>query len=69
MNIFEKIARRLTRRSWNKTVHYIMLRAQDKGIINDRQLHEILAAWNEKCFPERGHASFLKVAEKPRTNE
>lgn len=63
MNIFEKIARRVTRRSWNKTVHHIMLEAEKRRIINSHQLHEILGAWNNECFPERGHASFLKAAE------
>ena len=66
MNIFEKIARRVTRRSWNKTIHHIMLEAEKRRIINSHQLHEILGAWNNECFPERGHASFLKAAEQPR---
>ncbi len=63
MNIFEKIARRITRLSWNKTVHHIMLEAEKRRIINSHQLHEILGAWNNECFPERGHASFLKAVE------
>jgi hypothetical protein len=61
MNIFEKMARRITRISWNKTVHYIMLEAEKRRIINSYQLHEILGAWNNECFPERGHVSFLKT--------
>lgn len=64
MNIFEKMARRITRRSWNKTVHRIMLEAEKRRIINSHQLHEILGAWNNECFSERGHASFLKAAER-----
>ena len=63
MNIFEKVARRITRLSWNKTVHHIMLEAEKRRIINSHQLHEILGAWNNECFPERGHASFLKAVE------
>jgi len=66
MNIFEKVARRVTRISWNKTVHHIMLEAEKRRIINSHQLHEILGAWNNECFPERGHASFLKGGRTPR---
>lgn len=60
MSIFEKIARRITRYSWNRTVHHIILEAMKRRIINSQQGHSILGAWNAECFPENGHASFLK---------
>lgn len=60
MSIFEKILRRITRLSWNHTVHRIMLEAMKRRIITSEQCHAILGAWNAECFPERGHASFLK---------
>ena len=60
MSIFEKILRRITRLSWNHTVHHIMLEAMKRRIITSEQCHAILGAWNAECFPERGHASFLK---------
>lgn len=63
MNIFEKVARRITRLSWNHTVHHIILEAMKRRIITSEQGHAILGAWNAECFPERGHASFLKVVE------
>lgn len=60
MNIFEKVVRRITRLSWNRTVHHIILEAMKRRIITSEQGHAILGAWNAECFPERGHASFLK---------
>lgn len=60
MSIFEKLLRRITRLSWNHTVHHIMLEAMKRRIITSEQCHAILGAWNAECFPERGHASFLK---------
>lgn len=66
MNIFEKVARRITRLSWNHTVHHIILEAMQRNIINSHQGHAILGAWNAECFPERGHASFLKAVEQLR---
>lgn len=63
MNIFEKVARRITRLSWNHTVHHIILEAMKRRIITSEQGHAILGAWNAECFPERGHASLLKAVE------
>lgn len=63
MNIFEKVARRITRLSWNHTVHHIILEAMKRRIINSQQGHAILGAWNAECFPENNHASFLKAVE------
>ena len=66
MSIFEKVARRITRLSWNHTVHHIIHEAMKRNIINSQQGHAILGAWNAECFPERGHASFLKAVEQLR---
>lgn len=63
MNIFEKVARHITRFSWNRTVHHIILGAEKRRIINSYQAHAILGAWNAECFPENSHASFLKAVE------
>lgn len=63
MKIIEKIARRITRLYWNHTVHHIILEAMSRRIINSQQGHTILGAWNAECFPERGHASFLRAVE------
>lgn len=63
MNIFEKVSRRITRLSWNHTVHHIILEAMKRRIITSKQGHAILGAWNAECFPERGHASFMKAVE------
>ena len=57
--IYEKFVRRISRMFWNHTVHYIILEAMKKNIINSHQCHAILGAWNANCFPERGHRSFL----------
>lgn len=61
MNIFEKIIRRITRRSWNRTVHRIILEAMKRDVIDSHQAHAILGAWNRECFPEQGHKSFLEA--------
>lgn len=52
MNIFEKLARRITRRSWNHTVHHIVVRAMKRKVIDSHQAHAILGMWNRECFPE-----------------
>jgi hypothetical protein len=60
MNIFEKMLRRITRKSWNKTIHRIVLLAEKNRTINSYQMHEILGMWNSICFPEREHASSIE---------
>lgn len=50
--MLEKLLRRLTRKTWNGTVHKIILDAMKKDTITSVQAHEILGAWNKVCWPE-----------------
>ncbi len=63
MNAIEKLLRRITRLSWNATVHHIMWLAYKQRIIDSYQMHAILGAWNATCFPERGHNSEILARE------
>lgn len=51
--MIEKLLRRITRKTWNKTVHAVILDAMKKNVITSVQAHEILGAWNKICWPER----------------
>lgn len=61
MNILERVLRRITRATWNKTVHAVITRAYQKRVIDSRQMHWILGVWNAECFPERGHTNPAQV--------
>ena len=47
-----RMVRRINRRHYNAAAHASVCAAYSAGIINSKQMHDILGRWNRACWPE-----------------
>lgn len=48
----ERMVRRINRRHYNASAHASVCAAYAAGVINSKQMHDILGRWNRAVWPE-----------------